>query len=396
MPEILSLALFERSRRVLVARRKVDRPPFADEWLLPGAIVASDDAAEEALAGHLHRELGIEAEDVDFVETLYLEDEATGRRCVANVFRVPKTPGELRFRAAGDYDDVRWLTDDELADVAMPAALRDWLLGARLPAQSVRPQPLPAIAEPPDNRAAWNTISRPYQDRYQLPTDRLVWGPRVPDESELQLLGDVSGKRVIVLGCGGGQDCIVLAKAGAQVTGVDLSDKQIEYGRRLAEREGVLVTLVQGNAEELHGIEDESYELAVSVHALNYVEHVDRAFAEAHRVLKPGSAFVFSVHHPFDATLEDQPPYGVAKSYWQPALDWQWDFPEAKASARMRSWYRTVSEWFALVTDAGFRVERVLEPRPVADTREPWRTLGSTPNKAELIPDTLILKAVKP
>ena len=396
MPDLLSLALFEQTRRVLAARRKDDRPPFAGRWLLPGAQVGADDAAEEALAQHLFRELGIEIGHVDFVETLYLEDEATGRRYVANVFRAPKLPGQLRFRAAGDYDDVRWLSNEELAGLTMPAVLRDWLVGARLPAESARPQALPAIAEAPDNRAAWNTISRAYQERYKLPADRLVFGGRAPDESELQLLGDVSGKRVIVLGCGGGQDCIVLAKQGAQVTGIDLSDKQIEYGRRLAEREGVIVTLLQGSAEELHGIEDESYDLAVSVRALNYVERIDSALREAFRVLKPGAPFVFSVHHAFDASLEDQPPYGVAKGYWQPELDWQWDFPEAGVSARMRSWYPTVSEWFSSLTGAGFRVERLLEPRLVADGTEPWRNLGSPPQKAELVPDTLIVRAVKP
>ena len=396
MPEILSLALFEQTRRVLVARRKDDRAPFAGRWLLPAAEVAAEDAAEEALAAHLRKELGIEIDDVAFVETLYLEDDATGQRYVSNIFRVPKLPAQLRFRAAGDYEDVRWLTNDEIAELPVPDALREWLLGGRIPASSAGPQAIPAIAEPPDNRAAWNTISRAYQDRYRLPTDRLVYGGRSPDESELQLLGDVDGKRVIVLGCGGGQDCIVLAKQGAQVTGIDLSDRQIEYGRRLAEREGVIVTLVQGSVEELRGIEDESYELALSNHALNYVEHVDRAFREAYRVLKPGSPFVFSVQHPFDMTLDGQPPYAVAKGYWQPELDWQWDFSEAGVGARMRSWFRTVSEWFTLLTDAGFRVERLLEPRPVEMTSEPWRILGSTPNKAELVPDTLILKAVKP
>jgi SAM-dependent methyltransferase len=249
---------------------------------------------------------------------------------------------------------------------------------------------------PPDNRAAWNSISRAYQERYKLPTDRIIYGNRVPDEDELRLLGDVAGQRAIVLGCGGGQDCIALAKRGATVIGVDLSDKQVEYGRRLAEREGVMVTLMQGNVEELRGIDDETHDIALSLHAMNYVERADRAFEEAYRVLRRGGLFVLSVHHPMDGSLSDAPPYAVEKRYWDEQRDWQWDFSEAKASARMRSWYRPVSAWFELLTDAGFRVERLLEPPPVADSDEPWRWLGSTKDKAELIPYTLIMKAVKP
>jgi SAM-dependent methyltransferase/ADP-ribose pyrophosphatase YjhB (NUDIX family) len=398
MPEILSLALFEQGDRMLVTRRKSDRAPFAGQWVLPGDVMGEHESAEEALSRHCFRELSVEVADAEFAETLYLEDEATQQRYVANIFRAPRYDGEMRFRAAGDYEDARWLAAGELAELSMPAALRVWLEGARqAPAAPPVSVALPSGGPPPDNRAGWNAISKAYQARYQLPTDWLVYGPRCPDERELQLLGDVDGLRVIVLGCGGGQDCIVLAKQGAQATGVDLSDEQIAYGRRLAEREGVLVTLLQGNAEELKGIEDESQDLAVSLHAMNYVERADRAFAEAFRVLRPGGSFVFSVHHPFHACLGDTPPYAAEKSYWQIELHWQWDFAEGGASARLRSWYRPVSAWFSLLTDAGFRVERLLEPPPVEEVRTAWdEDAGKGLEKMRLAPGNLIFKAVKP
>jgi SAM-dependent methyltransferase len=200
---------------------------------------------------------------------------------------------------------------------------------------------------------------------------------------------------VLVVGCGGGQDCVVLAKQGAHVIGVDLSDRQIEYGRRLAEREGVLVTLLQGSAEQLKEIEGDSQDLVVSAHALNYVERADRAFAEAFRVLRPASPFVFSVDHPFRAALEGGPPYGVQKAYWDVQQDWRWEFPEKKAAATLRSWDRPVSEWFALATGAGFRVEALLEPRPVDEGESAWD--GSYDRGLmQLIPTTLIMKVVKP
>jgi ubiquinone/menaquinone biosynthesis C-methylase UbiE/ADP-ribose pyrophosphatase YjhB (NUDIX family) len=394
MPEILSLALFERSRRTLVVCRKTDAPPFVGQWLLPGGAVGADESAEEALERHCYAELGVEIGPPEFAETLYLEDAASAVRYVANIFRVPRHEGKLRFRAAGDYDDARWLDDAELAALAMPPALLEWLrAGRRVPVQ-VHAIPVPAAGYAPDNRVAWNTIARAYQERYKVPTDRLTYAARCPGEDELGLIGDVRGKRVLVLGCGGGQDCIALAKQGAQVVGIDLSDKQIEYGRRLSDREGVLVTLLQGNVEELRDIDDSTQDIVVSLHALNYVEHVDRVFTEAYRVLKPTSAVVFSVHHPFDACLEDEPPYGVAKGYWQQELDWQWEFSEANVTARMRSWYRPVSEWFSQLMAAGFRVERLLEPPPTEEPYSPWDR-GHSLEKMRLVPATLILKAVK-
>ena len=395
MSEILSLGLFEQGGRALVARRKGDRPPFAGQWLLPGVVVSGDESAEEALEAHIFRDLGVEFDEPEFVETLYLEDDPTGQRYVANVFRVQRHRGELRFRAEGDYEDMRWVSSDELTDASMPASLREWLRGDRQAQVPAGPAPVQSSGPPPDNRAAWNTIARAYQDRMQLPTDRLVYGSRCPDEEELQLLGNLSGLRAIVLGCGGGQDCIVLAKQGAQVMGIDLSDKQIEYGRRLAEREGVLVTLLQGNIEELKDVEDESQDLALSIHAFAYVERIDRALAEAYRVLRPGAPFVFSVDHPFDTCLEDGPPYGLIGGYWDGAQDWQWEFPEAKISGRFRVWRRPVSEWFSLLTQAGFRVERMLEPAALERDAVAWDGSRGA-EKMRLVPANLIIRAVKP
>jgi SAM-dependent methyltransferase len=360
--------------------------------------MGAHESAEEALSRHCFRELGVEVNDVEFAETLYLEDETKDQRYVANVFRIGTHTGDMRFRAAGDYEDARWLAPHDVGELGMPTGLTSFLQTSR----SAKPAPpapasLPAGGPPPDNRAGWNAIAKAYQARYQLPTDWLVYGPRCPDESELQLLGDVDGLRVIVLGCGGGQDCIVLAKQGAQVTGIDLSDEQVAYGRRLAEREGVLVTLLQGNVEELKGVDDESLDIALSLHALNYVDRADLAFAEAHRVLRPGGSLVIVVTHAAFACVDDTPPYELTRSYWQGEVRWQWDFAEAGASAQLRSWHRPISEWFALLTDAGFRVDRLLEPRPVEEERTPWdRDAGYSLEKMRLVPGNLIFKASKP
>jgi ubiquinone/menaquinone biosynthesis C-methylase UbiE/ADP-ribose pyrophosphatase YjhB (NUDIX family) len=390
----MSLALIEKGDRTLVAHRKGDRPPFGGKWLLPGAVVGEDESAEEALGRHAYKEFGIDVREPEFAETLYLEETATAQRFVANVFRVSRYDGELRLRAAGDYQDARWLRNDELYAVQVPIALRDWLRGGRQ-AEAPAAHRIVGEAGEPDNRAGWNAISKAYQERFALSTETLTFGPRCPGEDELQLVGDVTGLRCIVLGCGGGQDCVVLAKQGAaHVIGIDLSDEQIAFGRRLAEREGVLVTLLQGSVEELKGIDDESQDVALSLHALAYVEHAGRALLEAYRVLRPGGALVMSVRHPFCGCLEREPPFGVEKPYWEVQEDWSWDFAEANVRGRLRSWTRPVGEWFRLLTNAGFRVERLLEPEPV-DEESAWDASYGR-ELMQLVPSTLIIKAVKP
>jgi SAM-dependent methyltransferase/ADP-ribose pyrophosphatase YjhB (NUDIX family) len=394
MPEVLSLALFERGGQTLLARRKAGRPPFAGQWMLPASQVTAEQSAEEALENHAYRELGVEVASEEFVETLYLADAKNGERFVANVFRVGQFDGQLRFRTAGEYEDARWVAKSDIASADVPPGLREWLAGPRRATRAPSLTRVTASAETPDNRTAWNTISRAYQERYHVSTDTIEWAPRLR-EGDLQLLGDVSGLDAIVLGCGGGQDCIVLAKQGASVVGIDLSDRQIEYGKRLAEREGVLVTLLQGNVEDLKQIEDETRDLAISAHAMNYVERPDRAFAEAYRVLRPDSPLIISVDHPLRACLEGDPPYAVQKSYWEGQEDWRWEFSEANVAGNFRSWHRTVSEWHSLLTDAGFSVGELLEPRPPEEGQSAWD--GSYDRQLmQLIPMTLIVRAVKP
>ena len=161
-----------------MVRRKEDKPPFAGRWLLPGVIVKSEQSAEEALERHTVRELGVEIEEHVFVETLSLDDETTHRRYVANVFRVLRHRGDLRFRAEGDYADARWLSKEQLADAQAPASLRDWLRGELETAAPAGPVRLPAAGPAPANRKAWKTHDKAYQGRDQRPTDKRVYGPR--------------------------------------------------------------------------------------------------------------------------------------------------------------------------------------------------------------------------
>src|ERR671925_1910219 len=102
------------------------------------------------------------------------------------------------------------------------------------------------------NRAHWDRTSDEYQDRHRgfinKPEPR--WGIWQLPESELQVLGDVSGKDVLELGCGAAQWSILLARRGARAVGLDNSARQLEHARRLIAEAGVDVRLVQAAAEK--------------------------------------------------------------------------------------------------------------------------------------------------
>ena len=82
-------------------------------------------------------------------------------------------------------------------------------------------------------QAGWDEMSRDYQNQTDISVEDVHYGPLCPGESELQILGDVRGKRILDIACGGAQNAIALANMGAEVFAIDFSRNQIAHARRL-------------------------------------------------------------------------------------------------------------------------------------------------------------------
>ncbi|HUT73311.1 MAG TPA: methyltransferase domain-containing protein [Armatimonadota bacterium] len=245
-------------------------------------------------------------------------------------------------------------------------------------------------------RQAWNRISPGYQADYEIPTDFAHYGPHCPNEDQLKLVGEVRGRRVLEIGCGGGQCAIAFAKRGAVATGIDISDAQIEFARELARREGVAATFLRGNIEDLPAIPEGSQDVVFSAYALNYVRRIGRCLAEVARVLRPGGLLVFSCCHPFWLCLaEDE--MTVTSSYHDRAPDeWEWERGDEPLGARVREYRHTVGDWFRRLRAAGLEVVDIIEPEPVeSGSGQDWGG-HYAPQRQRIVPATIIWKAHKP
>lgn len=364
-PVILAAGLFRKDGRALVVRRSQFARPALGRWFLPAAVVPPEQTVEEALRRHAGDELGVEIAREEFVDTLYIE--YAGVQYVTSVFDVLSYEGTLRYRAGGDYEDARFLNAEEVEQVMMPTALKEWLARelrgeAHVPAPDVAAAVATATpSTKPDNRAAWNAIARHYQERHAADFQRVAWGIGGPYEDEVHLLGEVKGKRLLEIGCGGGQHSILFAKQGARCVGIDLSDEQVKYARRLAEREGVDAEFYQGDATDLSMFDAESFDAAHSAFALEYVDDIDACYREVFRILRPGGPFVFSFDHPVFRCFDDRSQQFV-RPYWTAYTEWDWEFPGVKA--RMHANYRPVGVEVDALRRAGFFVERIIEPKP--------------------------------
>lgn len=243
-------------------------------------------------------------------------------------------------------------------------------------------------AMPSDNAAAWDRIAADYQAAARLPTDAAHYGPDVPTEAELRLLGDLRGKRVVELGCGGGQCSVAFAKAGAIAIGVDFSAEQLAFARRLAEREGVRVELRHGDLAELAFLRAESVDVVFSSDALGYVEDLRRVFRQVHRVLRTGAVLVFSLPHPVYDLIGDGggEPLAIRRSYFDRS-----PIERSIAGTVLVEYHHTIADVFSALVRTDYVVDSLLEPEPVAGApRSPrWH------EAFEVLPRTLIVRARK-
>jgi ubiquinone/menaquinone biosynthesis C-methylase UbiE len=246
-----------------------------------------------------------------------------------------------------------------------------------------------------DMRKTWNEISPHYQAEHAIPCDFVHYGPHCPNEDQLQLIGDVKGKHVLEIGCGGGQCSIAFAKRGAIVTGIDISDEQVEFARKLAEENRASATFRQGDVTSLRGISDESQEVMFSAYALMYVESLDRCFAEVQRVLKPGGLFVFSLDHPFWYCLAEKE-LRIEFAYFDHEYSYEWEQKGLESRPLVRQFQRTVGEYYRLLRGAGLDVLDIIEPEPVEEgSGQDWGDYYA-PERQKMVPATIIWKVRKP
>jgi SAM-dependent methyltransferase len=156
------------------------------------------------------------------------------------------------------------------------------------------------------NKALWNkrtpvhTISEFYNDV------AFRQGAQVLKEPELELLGDIAGKKVLHLQCHFGQDTLAMARMGAHVSGLDISDAAIDYARQLAADIGMPASFYCADVYEppaaLHGMHDVVF---TSYGTIVWLPDLDKWAQTIAKCLKPGGRFVFVDTHPVALMFDD-------------------------------------------------------------------------------------------
>ncbi len=242
----------------------------------------------------------------------------------------------------------------------------------------------------------WEETSENYQEKSQIGTKSAHYGPYAPDENKLKLLGNVKNKKILELGCGGGQCSIAFAKQGAKVTGIDISEEQLKFAKYLAKKNKVKVNFLQGSFQNLSKIKLNSQDVVFSAFAFQYSPDLNNVFIQVYRVLKKKGLFVFSLDHPFYSTINTKN-FKVEHSYFKTGRYEEvetWDGKKHKFVA----YKRKVSDLFNTLIKTGFNVEEIIEPFD-SKTEKAWKKdfwKKVYPSRlVKLIPPTIIFKARK-
>lgn len=173
----------------------------------------------------------------------------------------------------------------------------------------------------------------------------------------LELLGDVSGKRVLDAACGPGLYAEELVQRGAEVVGFDQSPRMVALAQ---ERVPSAEFRVHDLADPLEWLTGERFDLVLIALALEYVDDRVQALRALRGVLTASGALVFSRQHPTADWLRHGGSYFdtcVVEEVW--SKGW-----------RIRYWLSSLDTTCSEIFDAGFLIERLVEPRPVPSGRE--------------------------
>lgn len=131
---------------------------------------------------------------------------------------------------------------------------------------------------------------------------------------------DLTGKQVLCLACGGGQQSIAFALLGAEVTVVDFSSEQLKRDQLVSKQYNKPLRIVKADMRDLSFCKDEEFDIVYQPYSLNYIPKVDEVFDEVARVLKPGGLYDLMVHNPYvHGSWKD----GCWGKEWQPNELWQ-------------------------------------------------------------------------
>lgn len=142
------------------------------------------------------------------------------------------------------------------------------------------------------NRRAWDKMVRDKQRFTRPAPDESFADPLGKVDAIGWLGGDITGKKLLCLGAGGGKHAALYAAAGANVTVVDISAAQLELDRQVAAERKLSLKTVEASMEHMPMFDVGEFEIVIHPVSTCYVPRIEPVYQEVARITQPGGLYV--------------------------------------------------------------------------------------------------------
>lgn len=234
------------------------------------------------------------------------------------------------------------------------------------------------------NELLWNTKGNNVIGTTALPS----YGGFVSEE-KCQLFGDVSGKKVLDIGCGTGHSLQYIGERGAsELWGIDLSIEQIKKAEQYLAACNLSAKLICSPMEEECGIPVDYFDVVYSVYGIGWTTDLDGTFCRIASYLKKDGVFIFSWSHPIHKCVAAENDMLVFKKCY---FDESWYSVSTDGCVLSLS-DRTLSTYVNALARAGFVIEQMIEQ---PDNEILQSKNSSFAQKAKMLPVIFVIKARK-
>ena len=263
------------------------------------------------------------------------------------------------------------------------------------------------------NRKRWNELADIHFKSKFYNVENFKKGGISISDLEINEVGDVKGKNLLHLQCHFGKDTLSWGRLGANVTGVDFSDKAIQLARKLSKEIGIVGNFIHSNVLKLENtpLEPESFDIVYTSHGtIWWLPDLKKWAQLITTYLKPGGMFYIADSHPTGSIFDDESEKDLIPrfSYFHTDEPLEFDYDGSYAGEDIKikhkkeyGWMHNLGYIINCLIEAGLRIKFIHE-YPYAswkqfpflvEREDGWWDL---PDIYPRIPLTFTLKAVKP
>jgi len=218
------------------------------------------------------------------------------------------------------------------------------------------------------NRDLWDEWTLMHKDSKEYDLEGFLKGKQTLNPIEIHEMGSVEEKSLLHLQCHFGLDTLSWARLGANVTGVDFSERAIELARKVSSQIGIDAEFIKSNIYDLPDVLDRKFDIVfTSEGVLVWLPDLEKWATIISRFLKRGGKFYIREGHPFIKVFDDEiktQEFKIRYPYFTPSEPCQFrgseTYTESKRKIEPMDWYEwnhSVSEIINSLIRAGLTIE---------------------------------------